>query len=252
MHGDKTRAKPFDTGVVLVAARLIDCPLTPEFGFDRHYRKAIRCFRAVPATLADQIIDKDAFGRIGKTATLATPPLFGCAGLVVDDCSNPGYFSKLALNRVELTARTYRRTGGEFDATRIFIGFVRYNDDAAHTFGGQLPGQHWHGQTAVDRLTAGHRNSIVEKQLVGDVDLGGDRRADCQYARVGVGAIAQVGEDMRGFSKRRLADPRYALAAHLGKGRGRPVHELGQIMAADSGKRAASLRDLGRSVVRAA
>ena len=142
--------------------------------------------------------------------------------------------------------------GGEIDPGRIFVRLVGDDDDRRDPFGGELAGQHRHGQAAVERLAAGHRHGVVEQQLVGDVDLGGDRGADRQHPRMGIGAVAEIGEDMRGFGKRRLADPRRPLAAHLGEGRGRAVHELRQIVAADAGNRAAALGHFGRSVVRAA
>src|SRR5215467_1228253 len=59
IHGDKARAEALDTGIILVAARLIDGPLAPELGFDRNDREAVRGFRAITATLADEIIDED-------------------------------------------------------------------------------------------------------------------------------------------------------------------------------------------------
>ena len=40
---DETGAKAFDTGKVLVAARLVDHPLASEFGFQGHHRHAIGC-----------------------------------------------------------------------------------------------------------------------------------------------------------------------------------------------------------------
>src|SRR5271165_715040 len=67
-----------------------------------------------------------------------------------------------------------------------------------------------------------------------------------------VGAVTKIGEHVRGFRERRLANPRRAFPAHLGKSGGGPVHELGEIMAADAGERAAALRNLGGGVVRAA
>ena len=142
--------------------------------------------------------------------------------------------------------------GGEIDAGRIFVRLVGDDDDRRDPLGGELAGQYRHGQAAIERLAAGHRHGVVEQQLVGDVDLGGDRGADRQHPRMGIGAVAEIGEDMRGFGKRRLADPRRPLAAHLGEGRGRAVHELRQIVAADAGNRAAAFGHFGRSVVRAA
>src|SRR3974377_375685 len=69
---------------------------------------------------------------------------------------------------------------------------------------------------------------------------------------MGIGAVAEIGEDVTRFGERCLTAPRSALPAHLGKGRRRPVHELGQVMAADAGERAAAFWYLGRGVVRAA
>ncbi len=67
-----------------------------------------------------------------------------------------------------------------------------------------------------------------------------------------VGAVAQVGEDVLGLRKRRLADPWHALAAHVSEGRGRAIHPDRHDVAADPCGRAAALRDVGRGVVRAA
>src|SRR3546814_19204406 len=67
-----------------------------------------------------------------------------------------------------------------------------------------------------------------------------------------VGAVAEVGEDVLRLGERRLADPRHALAAHLGAGVGAAVHPLHHVVTADAGKRAAAFRALGRAVVRAA
>ena len=81
---------------------------------------------------------------------------------------------------------------------------------------------------------------------------GRDAGPDRQQAAVIVGAVAEIGEDMIGIGERRLADPRRALAAHLGEGRRSAVHPLRHEMAADAGNRAAALRHPGRAVVRAA
>jgi hypothetical protein len=97
-------------------------------------------------------------------------------------------------------------------------------------------------QRAVDGLAAGHRDGVVVEDLVGDVDLGRDACAHGQRARVEVGAIAEVLEDVIGFAgERRLADPRRAFAAHLGEGVGAPVHPGDHVVAADAAERRASL-----------
>jgi hypothetical protein len=50
-------------------------------------------------------------------------------------------------------------------------------------------------------LAAGHRHRVVVEQLVGDVHARGDALAHGQDAAVEVGAVAQVGEDVRSFVK---------------------------------------------------
>ena len=92
-----------------------------------------------------------------------------------------------------------------------------------------------HGQAAVIGLAAGHGDGVVEQDLVGDVDAGRDRGADRQVAGMVVGAVAEVLEHVRARGERRLADPVGALAAHLGEARGRAVHPLRHVVAADAG-----------------
>src|SRR3546814_11079395 len=50
------------------------------------------------------------------------------------------------------------------------------------------------GQLAIMRLAAGHRHGVVEQNLVGDVDLGGDRGAQRQQAGMEIGAVPEIGE----------------------------------------------------------
>src|ERR1700746_76776 len=69
---------------------------------------------------------------------------------------------------------------------------------------------------------------------------------------MGVSAVPQIREDMLRVGERRLTDPGSPFPAHLGKGRRRPIHELGEVMAADARQRAAALRNYGGSVMRAA
>ena len=54
-----------------------------------------------------------------------------------------------------------------------------------------------HGEAAVVRLAAGHRDRVVVEDLVGDVDAGRDRGADRQIAGVVVGAVAEILEHVR-------------------------------------------------------
>src|SRR5579871_5997309 len=104
MHGDEARTETFDAGKVLIAVRLIDLPLAPEFGFERQYRDAIRGPRAIAATFAHGIVDDRAHRWIGEGAAFPTSPLFSRAGLVIDQRGQARQLAQLALNRIELAA----------------------------------------------------------------------------------------------------------------------------------------------------
>src|SRR5712671_6359613 len=69
---------------------------------------------------------------------------------------------------------------------------------------------------------------------------------------MGVRAVPEIRENMQRFGERRLTYPGRPFPTHLGKSRGRPIHELREIMAADARQRAAALRDFGRGIVWAA
>nr|GFA13410.1 hypothetical protein [Tanacetum cinerariifolium] len=62
------------------------------------------------------------------------------------------------------------------------------------------------------------------------------------------GAVAEILEHVGRFGERRLTNPGHALAAHLGKRVGFPVHPDGHVMAADAGQRATPFRDPCRRV----
>ena len=107
-------------------------------------------------------------------------------------------------------------------------------------------------QPAFMLLTAGHRDGVVEEDLVGDVGLGIDGQTQRQDARMVVGAVAEILEDVVAARERRLADPIRTLAAHLGRAFRAAVHPHGHVMAADAGIGARALRQLGRGVMRTA
>jgi hypothetical protein len=135
---------------------------------------------------------------------------------------------------------------------RVFFRFVGDDDDRRHAFGRDLAADHARVERTVELLAAGHGDRVVVQDLVGDVDLGRDRRADRQDARVEVGAVAEVGEHVLLVGERRLADPGRAFRAHVREGRGLAVHPQHHVVAADAGQRARAFRHLGRGIVRAA
>src|SRR5712671_2789021 len=67
-----------------------------------------------------------------------------------------------------------------------------------------------------------------------------------------ISPVADIGEYVRAFGKRRLTDPGRAFGAHVRERRGVAVHPDRHEVAADAGHGAAALGNLGRSVVRAA
>ena len=127
-----------------------------------------------------------------------------------------------------------------------------YQGDARDALGGDLAGDLRHREPAVIALTAGHGDRVVEQDLVGHVDAGGDGAADRHVAGVIVGAVADVLEHVRARAERRLADPVGALAAHLRVAERLAVHPLRHVVAADAGIGARALRHLRGCVVRAA
>ena len=135
---------------------------------------------------------------------------------------------------------------------RIFVRLVGDDDDALYVFGGDLARDHFDGEAALKALAAGHRHRVVEKNLVGDVDAGGDGEAEREDAGMIVGAVAEVLKHMRPFRERRLADPVRPFAAHLGKALGGTVHPLDHVMAADPGIGTHAIGHFCRRVMRAA
>ena len=145
-----------------------------------------------------------------------------------------------------------RDAGRPVGVLRIFPRLVGDDDDLLGAFGRDLARDDRHREAAVVALAAGHRDRVVEQDLVGDVDARGGRRADRQIAGVVVGAVAEVLEHVVALGERRLADPVRALAAHVGPAERIAVHPLRHEVAADARIGAHALRHDGGRVVRAA
>ena len=252
VHGDKAGAEALDAGKILVARRLVDTPLAPQLGGQRLDGHAVGLGAAVAAALAHGAVDEAALVRVGDLAALAQAAALGGAHLVVDQHRHAGEFAQFALHALQRAPVLHGHARGQRHAV-VAARVVGHHHDAAHALGQQLGGHLRHRQLAVHRLAAGHGNEAVDQQLVGDAHLGRDGLADGQEARVEVGAVAQVGEDMRLVGERRLPDPHHALAAHVREGAGglRPL-QRGDGVAADARQRAAALGQLGGGVVRAA
>ena len=252
MDGHETRTETLDAGIVLVAVVLVDLALAPVLGVLRQHGDAERLLAAVAAAFADQRVDEDALLRIFHLAALAPAPLLGRAGLIVDQHRYARHLAQALLHGVELGTIDELDAGREHRMIRPFLDVVGHHHDRLHAFAAHLVGDVRHGQGAVDRLAAGHRDRIVVKDLVGDVDLGRDRLADRQRAGMEIGAVAEVLEDVLGLGERRLPAPGRAFAAHLRERVGAPVHPGDHVVAADAAERARAFRHRGRGVVRTA
>src|ERR1019366_10429323 len=91
------------------------------------------------------------------------------------------------------------------------------------------------GEFAFMLLAAGHRDDAVEQNLEGDVRLGRHRETYGERARMIIGAVAEILENMAARRERRLADPIGALSAHVGVALGRAPHPLRHVMATYAG-----------------
>ena len=105
---------------------------------------------------------------------------------------------------------------------------------------------------AGDRLSAGHRGMQVVQQLERDVGVRCGGVANRQAARVGVGAVAHVLEDVFGVGERRHADPLRTFGAHVRAHHDVAPHPHRHRVAADPRRDEAALDRLRRAVVRTA
>ena len=146
----------------------------------------------------------------------------------------------------------HRRARGEI-VGRVLVGIVGDDGEALGAFGGDLVRDLRDREAAFGRLAAGHGDRVIIKDLVGDVDAGRSRGAQRQQTRMGVGAVAEILEDVLLGGEGRLADPVRAFAAHMGDGRGAARGDIERhAVTADAGHGAAALGQFCRGVVRAA
>src|SRR5690606_27195182 len=252
MHGNEARAEPFHTGIILVADRLVDHALATELRLDRCDRDAVRLHAAIAAALADELVDEHPLGRIRIEAALAPPPLLGRAGLIIDQDADALDFHQLALDGIELVTMVERDPVGKAGIARILVGLIGDNRDAPYALCRHLACDHGDREAALVGLATSHGDSVVVKDLVGDVDAGGHAGANREQAGVIVGSVAEVLEHVAAFREWRLADPVGALGAHVGCPLGQPFrYELDHPVTTDAGVAAAAVWNDRRRVVRA-
>ena len=252
VHGHEARTEAVDARIVLVARRLFDHPLAAELRLERNDRQAVRLHAAVPAAFAHRCVDEEALRRVRVQILLATASLLGRAGLVVDQDRHAFDLAQFALHAVEVVAMVEGRAVREAMPRFVMpIGVVADDDDTTRTFGVDLARDREHADLSVDRLPAGHRDRVVEQDLVGDVRLRRDRLTNREIPRVVVGPVAEVLEDVRRRGEHRVRDPVDTLAAHLDQSRRRTIrHPRRHEVTADAGLRVRALGHLRRRVVR--
>ncbi len=129
---------------------------------------------------------------------------------------------------------------------------VRYDGNALDALRAHHVCDSFDGHGAVDRLPAGHRDGIVEKDLERDIGFRGNGLAYRQRTRVIEGAVAQILKRMAAAVEHRARNPVHAFAAHLDQAVGVALHPVGHEMTADAGQCLRAFGHFRRRVVRAA
>ena len=123
----KRRAKAVQTREILVAGRLVNRALAPQFGFQRHDRHAVGLHTAIAAAFANLGIDEDAFVRVRKSAALAAATLFRRAGLYINKNRYALDFAKSFLNRIQLGAREFLHIWRQDKARNILFVIIDHH-----------------------------------------------------------------------------------------------------------------------------
>ena len=252
LDAHEARAEALDAREVLVAGGLVDLALAPVLGVEGQHREAVRLRVAVPAALADPVVDERAPVRVHHRAALAAPALLGRAGLVVDEDAHPLDLAELTLDLVEVAPVGELRPASEHRGRAVLLRLVGHEPDRLHPLAPHLVADRGGVDGPVVGLPAGHRHRVVEEDLVGDVGPGRDARPDREEPGVVVGAVAEVLEDVPGLDEGGLPHPVRALPSHVGVGDVAAVHVGGHEVAPDPALGAAPLRHPGRGVVGAA
>ncbi len=253
-HGQERRAVAGQARVVDVARGLVDLGLAAELGGHRLHGKAIGLAAAIPATLADPLVDQHLLRRGGLLAPAALASLLGRAFLVVDKHRHPRDGGEFLLGAQQFIAVPDVDAPGQLAAQPL--GSITGDDNLGDALQQQHLGQPRQRESADRVLAAGHRHGRVVQQLVGDVDPGGDGGAHGEAAGVRERAVADVLHEVLGADERGHADPLGALAAHLRDADDVAdlvgVHEQRHGVTADSGAHHRPVRHLRRGIVRAA
>ncbi len=230
----------------------MDLGLAAERGVDGVHAHAVGDLAAVPAALADRLVDHHPRGRRLDATPLAVAAQVGGAALVVDQGRHAGHLPQLELHRLEFIPVDHARIRRPRRRSRVLAGVIGDDDGAPHTLGLEPARQLRHRHLAGGVLAAGHGDGPVVEDLVGDVGAGRDGLADGERAGMEEGAVAQVLEEVLIAHERSGADPLRAFGAHVGEAFGVAVHVEGHGVTADAAECDRPLRYDGAAVVGAA
>lgn len=140
----------------------------------------------------------------------------------------------------------------EVVGVRVFGRIVRDDREPLDALGPDLMRDLGDVEAALGRLAAGHRDGVVVEDLVGDADAGGRCRAKGEQPGMGVGAVAEILENVLLGREGRLSYPVHALGAHMRDQIGAARrHAQSHAVATDAGHGSASLGHARGGVVRA-
>ena len=137
-HRDETGAETRRAGKILVAGRLVDLALAPQFRFQRFHRQAVRLHGAVAAAFADGFVDDGALGRVRVFIAFPAAAFFRGTGLVVDHGRHARHVAQFALHVHQFGTVAHGDAFGPGVIVRVFFRLVRDDDDGADAFGGDL------------------------------------------------------------------------------------------------------------------
>ena len=232
----------------------MDARLGSQLGLHRVQRHAVADLAAVAAALADFLVDHREHVGFRLDAALALAALLGGALLVVDQ-------HRHARRRLQLLERIEERLAAAQGGDRGQTGaapaprLLGNDDDFPHPFRRHAAGELRDSHAALRVLAACHGHGAVVEQLERDIHPRRHAGAQGLAAGVEVRAVADVLEDVPGVAERRRADPRQALAAHLGQVAG-VAHALldqpSHAVAANAAAGDLAVQHAGRAAVRTA
>ncbi len=206
------RAEAFDAAIILVAGRLVDRALAAEFGFQRRTLTQFDWTEQSPQPSQTSLVDEHPLAGIGIGSPLAAAALLGRAGLVIDDRGHAllsgGAPSAVHPSCPDGGSRPYRGSfapenlSGSSDTRRTG------ETPSAHKLIDHVDRRNMH----LDRLAARHRDRVVEQDLEASWAPGRPPlRGSQENARVGIGAVAHVLEDVWHIGELADRHPRHAI-----------------------------------------